>query len=91
MDYSCIYMYRINFPDSLIDSHQTFHIELVHQLVQPLLSVKAGPNNTLQYSAKGHKPVSTEKKLSGKHFAYKEMKRGRCSACYNEKNILRKA
>ena len=78
-------IFHSNFPDSPIDSHRAFRIELVHQLVQPLLSLKAEPSNPLQHSAKGRKPVSTEKRLCGKHFAYKEKKRGRCAVCYNVK------
>ena len=78
-------IFKANFPNSAIDSHRAFRIELIHQLVQPLLSLKASPENPLSYSSKGRKPTTTEKRLTGKHFAYKQKKRGRCVVCYNEK------
>ena len=85
IDISILNSWISNFPDSSIDSHQAFHIVLVYQPDQPLFSLKAEPSNPLQHSAKGHKPVSTEKRLCSKHFAYKEMKCSWCAICYNMK------
>ena len=56
-------IFKANFPNSVIDSHRAFRIELIHQLVQPLLSLKASPENPLSYSSKGRKPTTTEKLL----------------------------
>ena len=60
---------------SPISSHREFHMELVHQLVQPLLSLKASCENPISYAIRGRKPVPAEKRLTGKHFAYKEKKK----------------
>ena len=46
-------IFHANFPNSTIDCHRAFRIELVHQLAQPLLSIKASPENPLSYSTKG--------------------------------------
>ena len=67
-------IFHANFPESSITSHREFRVELVHQLVQPLLQMKASCDNPLSYSARGRKPVSTEKRLTGKHFPCKEKK-----------------
>ena len=60
-------------------------MELVHQLVQPLLSLKASCENPISYAIRGRKSVSAEE-VASKHFAYKGEKQGRCTVCYTDKN-----
>ena len=63
-------IFRQNFPDTSIKSHREFRIKLAEELVQPLLDLQANPVTLVG-----------EKRLVGKHFAYKSPKRGRCSVC----------
>ena len=77
-------IFRTNFPESEINSHRLFRLELAHELVQPLLSLKASTESPLSYS-KGRRPSSLEKRLQGKHFPYKQSTRERCVVCYNTK------
>ena len=74
-------IFRTNFPESEIHSHRLFRIELVHELVQPLLSLRASTEG----STKGWRPATSEKRLVGKHFPYKISRRGRCVVCSNTK------
>lgn len=46
-------IFRSNFPQDDIKSHRQFRIELVHQLVQPLLSLRASPDCPATLSYKG--------------------------------------
>ena len=79
-------IFRSNFPESEISSHRLFRIHLVHELVQPLLMLKASPDCPVHLSSgKGRRPASSEKRLLGKHFAYKSPQRGRCVVCSNTK------
>lgn len=79
-------IFRSNFPDSEINTHRLFRLELIHELVQPLLTRLASPEGGLSYS-KGRKPTACDKRLLGKHFPYKQSERGRCVVCYNEKTL----
>ena len=57
-------IFRTNFPESEMNSHRLFRLELVelaHELVQPLLSLKASTESPLSYS-KGRRPPSLEKR-----------------------------
>ena len=67
--------FNANLPNSTTNSHQAFRIELTHQLVQSLVSLKASPENPLSLSTNACKPVSIEKRLTGKHFPYKQKMR----------------
>ena len=60
-------IFRSIFPGK-ITSHRLFRIQLVHELVQPLLSLKASPDCPATLSYKGLRPTNTEKRLLGKHF-----------------------
>lgn len=64
-------IYHANFPEDEINSHRLFRTKLIHELVQPLLSVKA----------KGKARKVTCGRLQGKHFAYKASRRARCVVC----------
>ena len=77
-------IFRSNFPESEINSHRLFRLELAHELVQPLLSLKASTESPLLYS-KGRRPSFLERRLQGKHFPYKQSTRERCAVCYNTK------
>ena len=72
-----------NVPQSAIKSQRLFRLKLIEKLVQPLLDLRASPNCP-QYlqDTKGRRPGAVSKKrLSGKYFAYKNVKRGMCSVC----------
>jgi len=66
-------IFRQNNPDTSIKSHKEFRLKLAEELVQPLLDRQANPVAS-----------TAEKRLVGKHFAYKNPKRGRCSVCSNK-------
>ena len=68
-------IFRHNNTDSDIKSHREFRLKLIEELVQPLLDVQASTDT------RGRQPVSNDKRLMGKHFAYKSSKRGRCCVC----------
>jgi len=71
--------FHTNFPDSPIDSQKKFRLNLAESLVQTLLDLMASPTcPPYLQTAKGRRPVSASKRLIGKHFAYKNKKRGRC-------------
>ena len=75
-----------NYPDSPINSHKSFRLKLVKELVQPLLDLVASPNCPPHLQGgKGRKVISDAKRLVGKHFAYKNTKRGRCAVCDHKK------
>lgn len=75
-----------NLPESKIQSHRLFCTELIHELVQPLLSLRADPDcPTHLLYAQGHRPTESEKRLRGKHFPFRPSKHGRCVVCYNSK------
>ena len=81
-------IFRTNYPDSPINSHKCFRLQLVEELVQPLLDLIASPNCPPHlHSGKGRKVVSAAKRLVGKHFAYKSTSRGRCAVCGHKKGV----
>ena len=68
-------IFRTNFPDSPISSHKTFRLQLITELVQPLLELKASPSCPVYLQTKkGRKTVSSETRLTGKHLSYKSPK-----------------
>ena len=75
-------IFHFNHPNSNIKSQREFRLELVKQLVQPLLNLKASPEcpSVLQ-SHKGRSVISPDKWLTGKRFSYKAIERGRCCVC----------
>ena len=80
-------IFRMNNPESKIKSQRDFQLELVRQLVQPLLSLKASPNcPIILQSSKGRTVVSPDKRLLGKHFPHKASQRGRCCVCSKHKS-----
>ena len=60
-------LYHLNYPEkeAKYQSHKKFRLELVHQLVQPLLDVKAERN---VYGTPGRCPDVNAARLQGKHF-----------------------
>ena len=75
-------IFRSNFPESIIKSQRAFRHELICQLVQPLLNIRASSQCPLALQAsKGRKPVSSEKTLTGKHFGYRSTLRRKCAVC----------
>jgi len=73
-------IFKTNFPENDMNSHRLFRIELVHELVQPLLNLKSNTDQ-LPYS-KRRKGTSADKRLVGEHFVYKSTKWARCVVCY---------
>lgn len=75
-------IFHTNYLNSLIGSRKCFRLKLAEAIVQPLLDLTASPTCP-EYlrSGRGRRPVSTEKRLIGKHFAYRSAKRGRCAVC----------
>ena len=75
-------IFHHNNADSDVKSHREFRLKLVEELVQPLLDLQASTNCPKHLvGTKGRQPVSDDKRLMGKHFAYKSSKRGRCCVC----------
>ncbi len=84
-------VFRVNNPESKIQSQRDFRLELVRQLVQPLLNLKASPDcPSILQSHKGRKVVSSDKRLLGKHFPRKADQRGRCCVCGKQKSATGK-
>ncbi len=84
-------VFRVNNPESKIQSQRDFGLELVRQLVQPLLNQKASPDcPSILQSHKGRKVVSSDKCLLGKHFPCKAEQRGRCCVCGKQKSATGK-
>ena len=79
-------IFHKNHPDSSVNTQKKFRLDLAENLVQPLLDLMASPACPAYLrTTKGRKPVSTAKRLIGKHFAYKNKKRGRCLVCGDRK------
>lgn len=79
-------IFHKNHPNSSINTQKKFRLDLAENLVQSLLDLVASPACPAYLRAtKGRKPVSTAKRLIGKHFTYKSKKRGRCLVCGNHK------
>ena len=80
-------IFRKHNPQSKIKSQRDFRLELIVQLVQPLLDLKASPDcPSILKSYKGRKTASPDKRLLGKHFPYKTTQRGRCLVCSKHKS-----
>ena len=80
-------IFHTNFPESAVNSHKSFRLHLAESLVQPPLDIKASPNCPPYLQAsRGRRPVSADKRLTGKHFPYKSKKRGRCIVCGSQKS-----
>ena len=69
-------IFRTNFPSSRLKSHRMFRIQLVHELVQPYLDMRATAG-----LSRGRQSVSPDRRLQGKHFPYKSIRRLRCVVC----------
>ena len=79
-------IFRTNHPESSINTQKKFRLDLAENLVQPLLDLMASPTCPAYLrTVKGRRPVSTAKRLIGKHFPYKNKKRGRCLVCGDRK------
>ena len=66
-------------------AHKLFRIQLVHELVQPLLDKRTDPNED-QSPTPGRKSNLDDIRLKGKHFSEtRHPKRGRCSVCAYKK------
>ena len=79
-------IFRHNNPKSKITSHHDFRLELVAQLVQPLLDLKASSSCPASLQPHKGRMTSGHKRLIGKHFAYKGEKRNRFCVCSNQKS-----
>ena len=69
-------IFHHNNPNSTVKSQKMFRLKLAEELVQTLRNLKADPN--CPQHLQGRKLVTSEKRLVGKHFAYKNQKRSRC-------------
>lgn len=84
-------VFKINNPNSKIKSQRDFRLALIKELVQPLLDLKASPKcPAVLKASKGRKSVGPNKRLLGKHFAYKSADRGRCAMCSKRKTTTGK-
>ena len=78
-------IFHCNNPESDVKTHREFRMKLVDQLVQPLLDLRASTDCPRYLcDSKGRPAKGSDVHLLGKHFAYKGMKRGRCSVCYSD-------
>ena len=70
-----------------IKTQRLFRLKLIEELVQPLLDLQASPDCPPYLQDKWIRvTVSTERRPNGKHFAYKNPKRGRCRVCSQKTN-----
>ena len=79
-------IFNTNHPDSSVDTQKKFRLDLAENFVPPLLDLMVSPTcpaymTLYLHTAKGRRPVSTTKRLIGKHFAYRSKKKGRCLVC----------
>ena len=80
-------IFRRNNPQSPIKTQRLFRLRLIEELVQPLLDLRSNPDcPPFLQDKRTNVTVSTEKRLNGRHFAYKNPKRGRCRVCSWKKN-----
>lgn len=80
-------IFHQNNPESPIKTQRLFRLKLIEELVQPLLDLRASPDcPPYLQDRRTRATVSTEKRLNGKHFAYKNTKRGRCRVCSQKKS-----
>ena len=70
-------IFRTNYPNASIKSHKEFRIKLAEELVQPLLDLRSSPEcPPYLQDSRGRRQATVERRLTGKHFAYKADKRG---------------
>ena len=74
-------IFRHNFPDSPIKTQRGFRHELIRELVQPLLFLKASPLCPLALQSSRSKQPKSIKRLVGKHFPYRAGCRRKCVVC----------
>ena len=80
-------IFHRNNPQSPIKTQRLFRLRLIEELVQPLLDLRSNPDcPPFLQDKRTNVTVSTEKRLNGRHFAYKNPKRGRCRVCSWKKN-----
>ena len=72
------------FPESNINTQKTFRLQLVKELVQPMLTLKSSPTCPPHLNPIGRLPIAQEPRLIGKHFPYKSPQRKRCVVCSNK-------
>ena len=77
-------IFRTNFPESNINTQKKFRMQLVKELVQPMLTLKSSPTCPPHLSPIGRLPIAQEPRLIGKHFPYKSPQRKRCVVCSNK-------
>lgn len=77
-------IFHHNNPQTPIKAQRVFRLKLIEELVQQLLDLKASTNCPPYLCSRVS--VSTEKRLIGKHFVYKNTKRGKCRVCSQKKN-----
>ena len=72
-------------------AHKLFRIQLVYELVQPLLNCIADGEGDIHSPGVGRKTSLDELRLKGKHFPERlHPKRGRCSVCGYKKGPNKK-
>ena len=73
-----------------IKSHKKFRIKLAEEFVQPLLNLRSSPEcPPCLPDTRGRRQPTAERHLTGKHFAYKADRRGRCAVCSKRTSILK--
>ena len=77
-------VYRSNHPESSISRQKKFRLQLVKEVVQPLLDLKSSPSCPSHLHAVGSLPITQESCLIEKHYAYKSVKHKRCVVCSNK-------
>ena len=84
-------IFKVNNLKSKIKSQRDFCLALIKELIQPLLDLKASPScPAVLKASKGRKSVSPNKRLLGKHFAYKSAYQGRCAMCSRRRTTIGK-
>ena len=79
-------IFKTNFPDSSIDSQKLFHLKLVEEMVQPLLTLCSSPMCPTYVHDKVRSTVE-EICLIGRHFPYISAERKRCVVCSNKLSL----
>jgi len=74
-------IFRTNFPQSDISTQKLFRLQLIKELVQPLLTLKSSPTCPAHLRPRGRVSITQEARLIGKHFPYKNTKRKWCAVC----------
>ena len=83
-------VFRQNHPESGITSNRVFRIQLVEEMIKPLLHVRASVHTSLRSSTGGRRPSDENlDRLKGKHFPYRASCRKRCVVCCSKKGSKR--